>query len=592
MTRLAARLGATMALAAACVLPAIGGAGAARDAQDPQAFGQISGVVRDTETRQPVAGAQVTVAPEGGGAASADKRVYTGGDGTFRVPGLDAGRYFLTASAAGYSTGRFGQERLDDPQQAFDLRAGEDAKGVTLWLTPGGTIAGTVRTASGQPAGRMSVRAIVLGTSDDGRPTLKSALGGQQHTDSGGEYRLANLAPGRYLVEVSDGNEPTSWQQYVTGYVTKLDPSMVFYPDAPSPVAAHPIDVAAGSEVPAIDFVLPASPTPRVGITGRITGAPFDLAGQTLSLVTTDRAADLPPWMELATTTVGSNGAFAFPYVPPGTYEIRGVFPAPGSQPPAWDYAQGRAPLWAPPASQPPAWWCRQELTMHDEAVKELVLRAEAGMRIRGTLALAGDVAGVDPGTIAMTVDSLDGWTLHGRAIWAKSDGTFATLGVPPGHYRVGVLSPDGSIHADAETLLGRDVIATGVEVSSGDVDGLQLTVTRARSTVTGSVQDASGKPRPDARVIWFRVGGAWQQGLFGGGMVNVASTRTDRFGGYDIPGMPGDYDVIAVAGPLPTAWQNTEFLRALSTLATKVTLARGATVRQDLVVRPVPTLR
>ena len=570
---------------------------AVAQAQAAPQTGQVSGVVRDSATRKPVAGAIVSFPPKYGEQLHAPE-VYTAADGTFRLLSLPAGTYNVFVKHPGYATMRFGQERPDDPAQYFDLHAGEDAKGITLWLTPGGVISGTLRTTTGEPVPGMTVRPLVLGSTTGGRPTLKYQMTSMKRTNNRGEYRVVDLPPGKYLLEVgtyAPGSGQNMFEAIIFGYRNNLDPSMLYYPDAPTPIGAQVIDVEPGAEVP-VNFIVPNTPTPALAISGRITGAPFDPTGQLLRLVTTDRAADLPSWMEIATTHVGTDGTFAFPYVPPGTYEIRGVFdtnpPRPYFDPS--QLSQGvHPPLRVELASYPPAYWCRQEITVRDAALPALQVPAHVGMRIRGHLAFAGDVGAIDPSSVHVAVQSLDGWNLNVPPVGrTQPDGTFASVALPPGRYRVFVTTDANAVFADSALLFGREVLGRGVDLSTGDVDGLQLTITRTPTKIAGSVHDGAGKARPDARLVYFRTDGAWRDGLVSDSSFDVGSTRTDRFAGFDIQVLPGDYYVVALSGALPVGWQNQQFLQALAGIATKISPARGASVRQDLVVRPVPLLK
>ena len=71
-----------------------------RDLQlSPEVFGAISGTVVDLETGEPIAGAVVTLSPNG-------MNIYTGDDGRFEFLDLDARQYTVTAQKTGYITNR------------------------------------------------------------------------------------------------------------------------------------------------------------------------------------------------------------------------------------------------------------------------------------------------------------------------------------------------------------------------------------------------------------------------------------------------------------------------------------------------------
>lgn len=71
-----------------------------RDLQlSPVVYGAISGTVVDLETGEPIAGAVVTLSPNG-------MNIYTGDDGRFEFLDLDARQYTVTAQKTGYITNR------------------------------------------------------------------------------------------------------------------------------------------------------------------------------------------------------------------------------------------------------------------------------------------------------------------------------------------------------------------------------------------------------------------------------------------------------------------------------------------------------
>ncbi len=111
----------------------------------------IEGVVRDTSGGTPVPGATVEARDETGGAGglpwdpdSGVVRATTDAKGAYRLEGLAAGLYTVTAFARGLGRA----ERRNTP-------AGRTAD---LLLTPGGAVAGTVTDAGGKPVEGAAVR--------------------------------------------------------------------------------------------------------------------------------------------------------------------------------------------------------------------------------------------------------------------------------------------------------------------------------------------------------------------------------------------------------------------------------------------------
>ena len=151
--------------------------------------GTISGSVVN-ESGQPFAGVQVSVrqlnSPNPGRAAITDS------EGSFRVNGLTAALYFVSASAPGYV-----QPRSDPDQPIEHHRIGDN---VRLELIRGGVITGSVTNTAGEPVISVSVRAWMVRDAK-GRPAkIPNTFFMEQTTDDRGIYRIFGLMPGTYVV--------------------------------------------------------------------------------------------------------------------------------------------------------------------------------------------------------------------------------------------------------------------------------------------------------------------------------------------------------------------------------------------------------
>jgi protocatechuate 3,4-dioxygenase beta subunit len=161
----------------------------------PPAMCSVSGVVVDSITGQPLGKAQVRMqrAPRDRN----DAGTVTNADGKFSMSGLVSGEYRLYAQRNGYQPMHLGARRADSIGTILSLAEGQDATGLKVALQPYAVIAGTVRDSDGEPMVGTSVQAFHWAFMGNKRRLLQE---GYVRTDDLGQFRLADLRPGKYLL--------------------------------------------------------------------------------------------------------------------------------------------------------------------------------------------------------------------------------------------------------------------------------------------------------------------------------------------------------------------------------------------------------
>ena len=107
-------------------------------------------------------------------------------------------------------------------------------------------------------------------------------------------------------------------------------------------------------------------------------------------------------------------------------------------------------------------------------------------------------------------------------------------------------------------------------------------------SEIAGTVRDERGRVDPTAAVIIFSAN-APDWSMFGETPRRMRYLRPNLAGLYRMSGLlAGDYLIAAIPDADAEGWQDPRVLRALSRLATRVTLGNGAKRTQDLVTRPL----
>jgi Carboxypeptidase regulatory-like domain len=156
---------------------------------------QISGILVDSVTEQPVAHARVAVAPM----AKRDDltTLITGQDGLFSFGNLKPGKYTLIAQARGYLTQSFDQH--DTFATSVVTGADLDTSHLVFRLPPAGSIAGMVTDEAGEPVRDTQVTLYFNGITAGSDITR---LQDKTMTDDQGAFHFGHLVSGHYFVAV------------------------------------------------------------------------------------------------------------------------------------------------------------------------------------------------------------------------------------------------------------------------------------------------------------------------------------------------------------------------------------------------------
>ena len=123
--------------------------------------------------------------------------VTTDTSGHFALPGIDPGRYHLSATRLNYVTVEYGQRKPGGPGAIMTLHAGQEMKDLVFRMIPSAVIAGHITDEDGEPLPRVHVSAQ-RESYEKGKRRLTPTTSAE--TDDLGAYRLYGLAPGRYFI--------------------------------------------------------------------------------------------------------------------------------------------------------------------------------------------------------------------------------------------------------------------------------------------------------------------------------------------------------------------------------------------------------
>lgn len=214
----------------------------------------LTGTVVNSVTGEPIRRALVQIY------TGAQLMVLTDGNGRFEYDNLSRGQTSINVRKPGFFT----EEELHRAPWAQTLSTiGPDSHPVLLKLIPASVVYGHIQNASGEPVEHMPVK-LITNQIVDGRKRWQQS--GDANTNDDGEFRIANLRPGTYYLEVGPGSRSPLINS--TGAYPFL-----FYPGVSDFSAATPLEVAPGQQVNAD---LSVRPVPVFKVSGSILGTTPD----------------------------------------------------------------------------------------------------------------------------------------------------------------------------------------------------------------------------------------------------------------------------------------------------------------------------
>lgn len=615
------------------------------DAQSPQPVpspvaqaagsASIAGTVVSAATGQPLRAVRLTLTGRPGGTSTAAAGAVTSSasgsvartalsdsEGRFTFGLLPAGRYVVDATRDGFLPASYGQPRPGKPGTPVELSDGQRAT-LSLPMTRGSAITGTIFDEAGDPIVRARVRLLSMVTNPNGVRRMR--IVNETVSDDRGSYRFFNLAPDNYLVSampvsaieeslirmafagsinfssfggdfipaLMQGNlqnieivsDPVTGE---SGVVTRdnADDSSDRETFAPtyhpmSTAAAHAVTVSVDglSERAGVDVrVLPVR---TATIRGMVVGAPGPDVPVQVLLHTLDPGEE----PTTNTLTVGPTGEFTLRGVSPGQYaiyaqtlpsqrtEVAVNAPAqvagPRARVAAFDRLHGRTVITVDGPNPPPVSVALRPGRSISGRVVHDFLRPPAGAAARTATTISITPAPVPAGLPAFNTSP---------QVQVDADGKFTLPGIRPGRYFLRASGP-GTVRS--VTWNGLDTLDFPLEVTADlDVIDVEITLTDRISEVTGAVTDSAGKPLYEATVV----AAATDNRYWTLGTRRVVTAQPGPDGRYTIRGLPpGDYRVAVVTDYEIEQRLNPAFLQQVMAGGSAVTVSLGGRHTQDL---------
>jgi hypothetical protein len=356
--------------------------------------------------------------------------------GELSLSGISAGRYRLTLEKAGYF-----------PELSDLNLSGSSLTLPDIVLTPKREITGIVRWQDGEVVARAQVRVFGI---RGGKPVYREDIPSVA-TNVRGEFNLANLRPGRYILLVSPPTQLSGLDfsgQLVPGGIPRLG-LPVFYPGGSVPDLRSTLDLRGVPSAPNVAIVL--DETPGVVVEGSVIPSATTPAGSNVSIALSGAG------LFSASVVARVGEPFRIAPVPAGIYVLDAI--GQGSQPTRTflSVTVGGNPVLGVTVTMPPPSALSGRVEVDDSALHPIVniqLRSE---KVQGTLSTTSSPDGEF--RIPLTVEG----ELYGLIVGS----------LPPNMYLAAVFQGERQIPASPfQVTAGGDVVRIVLKSDGGTIEG------------------------------------------------------------------------------------------------------------------------
>jgi protocatechuate 3,4-dioxygenase beta subunit len=481
---------------------------------------QISGHVYRSDTGEPISKAQVSLDPQDDKTqetAGGSRIVRTGPDGTFVFSGVPPGSYAINAWRNGFANGRV---QWQSNASRVSLTPGQNLDNMILRLVPAGVITGTVFDEDQEPVAGVVVYVLTIDFAPGGRRRIYATS--STTTDDQGNYRAAALLPGSYYVRTGGFiQRPKQQMPLKQGPAVGLQYRDTYYPGTAVLDEAVAIDVKPGEETPNIRISVVTERTYTV--TGAVVGIASDptLKPSEIQVEKRERAQQM--W-GAGGTTLGPNGSYTIPMLPPGEYTLAAVeIKAVENHEYAEEVDAGFA-----------------SVQIVDSNVRADIRIGRAG-EVHGKIRGKADARGFSPARKQITLESTG---IADYPVDIDSSGRFDIRDLPPGEYTMSLddrESATQSAYIKQAVCSGRDYASRPLEIDLDSALDCEVTLADDTGVVSGEVTNGE-KPLAGLVVVLVPESRELRR------LPRYTLTAiTDTSGHYKITGaIPGDYFLCA----------------------------------------------
>src|SRR5579864_118154 len=465
----------------------------------------------------------------------------TGSGGSFAMQDIEPGKYQLTVMKGGYARMQYGARSPGHPGTTLSFDPGQQIRDLVIRLMPQAVITGRVLDEDGEPVPQISLQLFRYEYSHGKR---QQQVSDYVMTNDLGEYRLFDLAPGRYFlatIPVPEEGLERSTSHYAPTY----------YPGTTDPSGAGLLDLRPGMQLRGIDIPLMRTKTAR--LRGRTILPAKGQPNQQVNVMLVPRDQS-PGFFSQGGPNIDAQGTFEFRGVAPGAYFVIA------------QWSQGEKLFSA-----------QQAIDVRENDIENIVLELSPAAELKGNLRVEGrrpeSLTGIqvmlEPGG-----SSHLGW-LMGQV---HADGIFTLNNVATGQYQLQVQGAPEDYYVKSARLGDKDVLDSGIDGSHGASGPLEILLTSNGGQVEGVVLNAEEQPATGAAVVLVPDSARRSQSRF------YKETTTDQYGRYNIKGLaPGEYKLFAWEDVENGAYEDPEFLKNFEALGESVAIRDGCRESKQL---------
>ena len=538
-------------------------------------LGRITGKVLNAITGEPVRKATVSLQPAGGQQGGGQARglsAATDNAGAFVFENVSPGNYRLSGEKTGFIRSNFGGRGGGAIGSQLAIAAGTEKADVIVRITPQGIVSGRILDEDGEPMEGVSIQ-LLRPQYFASQRRIMGAAGNQ--TNDRGEFRVTNVAPGKYYLQVqrmNNGNMPLQQGKEEFGY------PKLFFPGVETIEQAQRVEVGAGQEVSNLQMALrkirvyrvrghvPGIAAPAVQQPGAQGGGRRGGGGMVIQLRPDGGSSDMigpgfGPGMNGG--QVRADGNFEIAGVSPGAYKLT-----------LSSFGEGRPKVVG-----------SLKLSVGNDNVEGVVLAPSPLVSVQGKIVVEGDKTAVNMKSVRVQLMPVDmGGMGFNPPIEVAADGSFSATELSQDKYRI-MVTPGAAAYVKAVTVGGQNILDTGIDLSSGGVGPMEVLLSTKIATVNGMVEKQKHDDAPGSVVIAI-VGANSELTLLSTASGQSALARVDESGKFSIANLPpGEYKLIAFEEVDLATASDPEFLKKFADRAATVKIGEGesksATLKQ-----------